>query len=104
MNTSKCNNSTCSNCPCHRHNGFSNFETWQVNNIINNVFSLCKSELKGKEIQIHKKGLDKEKIITADPIQIREILLNLISNSIKFTEEGKIGIIFNKISRNYAIK
>jgi len=67
-----------------------------INHIINDVVSLFKPELKNKNIQIQIKGLNKEKIVFADPIQMREIFLNLISNAIKFTEEGKIEIIFNE--------
>ena len=38
------------------------------------------------------KGLDTEKEICADPIRFKQILLNLISNAIKFTINGKFVI------------
>ncbi|CAD8125045.1 unnamed protein product [Paramecium sonneborni] len=59
---------------------------------INNVF----------QIQIEKKNLQLEIVSNLqqsnqcnnDPLRIKQILFNLISNSIKFTSKGKISIIF----------
>lgn len=31
----------------------------------------------------------------SDPLRIKQILLNLLSNSLKFTEKGRIDIVVN---------
>jgi CheY-like chemotaxis protein len=61
------------------------------------LFDACKKMIEPK---IKEKGLELEtcldfidgKILLGDPIRIRQILANILSNAVKFTERGKISI------------
>jgi signal transduction histidine kinase/CheY-like chemotaxis protein len=71
---------------------------FEVNDIIENVIS-------SMQVRIEKKSLDFKiwitpsvpKYLKGDPLRISQILLNLCSNSIKFTDEGSIAIKFDYI-------
>ena len=73
-----------------------NKSTFVINNIINQVYSIFKPTIDKKNIQFLLHGLDKQYEILADPIRVKEILLNLVSNAIKFTEKGTIDIRFKE--------
>ena len=71
---------------------------FEVNDIIENVIS-------SMQVRIENKSLDFKiwitpsvpKYLKGDPLRISQILLNLCSNSIKFTDEGSIAIKFDYI-------
>ncbi|MFY0642500.1 MAG: response regulator [Bermanella sp.] len=71
---------------------------FEVNDIIENVIS-------SMQVRVEEKSLDFKIWITpsvpkelkGDPLRISQILLNLCSNSIKFTDEGSIAIKFDYV-------
>jgi PAS domain S-box-containing protein len=78
-----------------------------INEILLNVFNVFESELSykaNKNIElIHDLGsLNEERRITTDPTRILQIFSNLLSNSIKYTDNGKITIGY-EISGNSKI-
>lgn len=67
---------------------------------MSDVLIALKNSADDKNTKLHFK-FDKEipKILIGDPLKISQVLINLIGNSIKFTEEGDIWIKVNKIKQ-----
>jgi signal transduction histidine kinase/DNA-binding response OmpR family regulator len=68
------------------------FEKVDVEEMANSVNATVRGLVKDKEIELNwqiEKGLPP---VEADPIRLRQILLNLLSNSAKFTEMGRISL------------
>ncbi|MFW9948320.1 MAG: PAS domain S-box protein [Candidatus Odinarchaeota archaeon] len=61
-----------------------------VNSIVDQIISSLKPLYHKKDLDIKVKSLEKEVFIYADPIRFKEILLNLLTNAIKFTIEGYV--------------
>ncbi len=73
--------------------------SFQLEEIFNDIFNLAESNKKAKEIKIIKTYDSKiPKYILGDGSRLRQVLMNLVNNSIKFTDHGKI-IICAKIKR-----
>ncbi len=70
-------------------------ETFSITEILSNVFQ-------SMSVLSHKKGLELHfnlltplpTTIHSDPVRLRQILFNLIGNSIKFTDQGRIDVNF----------
>lgn len=56
-----------------------------------------KAEDKGLDFEIGKWDAGIQEVLKGDPIRITQILLNLTSNAIKFTESGKVSITSNLV-------
>jgi CheY-like chemotaxis protein/anti-sigma regulatory factor (Ser/Thr protein kinase) len=67
-----------------------NFEEVDLKPIIKGVMSSAVGLVKDKPIELEQQVPDDLPNIWADATRIRQVLLNLISNSTKFTEDGKI--------------
>lgn len=61
----------------------------------NGVFSTAVGLLQDKPIQLKPEYPDKLPPIWADPLRIRQILLNLMSNGVKYTESGSVTLAAN---------
>jgi PAS domain S-box-containing protein len=68
------------------------FTEVDINEIIRNIMSTAVGLVKDKPIELVVDVPEDLPHIQADNIQIRQILLNLVSNAAKFTERGKIGV------------
>ncbi len=53
------------------------------------------AQQKGLELESIVSGFDNSPILHGDENRIRQVLINLINNAIKFTEEGKITLLIN---------
>jgi PAS domain S-box-containing protein len=60
--------------------------------IIQGVVSVSKTLIKGKDVKLKVRTDEALPVITADGKRVKQIILNLMSNAAKFTEEGEIEI------------
>ncbi len=67
-----------------------------LNAICDEVYCCCKSKCKCG-VEIRKKFLEEDIIITTDSLRLKQILCKFICNSIKYTNEGYIEIGINKL-------
>ena len=81
-----------------------NIQRFSLNSTIEQITSNLKPLYSNKNLKLKVKGLDEEVFIAADPIRFKEILLNLISNAIKFTIDGKITLLFKEDYYNWIFR
>lgn len=72
--------------------------------ILEQVISSFKLQIKEKELELKKFGLKTETTIYADPVRIKEIFSNLLSNALKYTIKGQIQIIFEESMKEWIFK
>lgn len=68
------------------------FEEVHLSEMIHSVFSTAKGLVKEKPIQLIEMVPPDMPTIRGDTMRVRQVLLNLISNAAKFTEEGSITV------------
>ena len=81
-----------------------NFQKFSLNSTIEQIRSNLKPLYSKKDLKFKVKGLEEEVFIVADHIRFKEILLNLISNAIKFTIDGKITLLFKEDYYNWIFR
>jgi len=67
---------------------------FHLDGTLKEVFDLVRVSAKEKKLEFYSR-IDTEVpgLIVGDPLRLRQILLNLISNSVKFTENGEISVV-----------
>jgi signal transduction histidine kinase/ActR/RegA family two-component response regulator len=67
-----------------------------LNEMLEQINASTKLAIENKNVKIVTTGFDEPRNIFADPVRMREILLNLIGNAVKFTMQGFITISFKE--------
>ncbi|CAK86183.1 unnamed protein product (macronuclear) [Paramecium tetraurelia] len=67
--------------------------TFYIQAIVQEIIDLVSLQANQKGIIVQKKITFGDRLMYSDPNRIKQILLNLLSNSLKFTEKGKIDIV-----------
>lgn len=70
----------------------------QVDDLVHSILSTATGLVKDKPIEIICEITPKLPAVRADPLKIRQVLLNLISNAAKFTDQGSITIKAEELS------
>jgi PAS domain S-box-containing protein len=69
-----------------------NFEEVKLTEMVNSVFSTAKGLVKEKPIQLVAKIPADMPTVRGDTMRVRQVLINLLSNASKFTDEGSITV------------
>jgi CheY-like chemotaxis protein len=67
-----------------------NIEEVEIDPIIKSVMSTAKALVKDKPVELLQEVPEELGMVWADPTRMRQIILNLVSNACKFTEEGEV--------------
>ena len=73
---------------------------FDVQELVNEVCHILLLKAKEKELQLEWKVEVEETFLIGDPLRLRQVLMNLIGNAIKFTEEGKVEVLVRMEQRN----
>ncbi|MGB3654292.1 MAG: hybrid histidine kinase/response regulator HrmK [Rivularia sp. (in: cyanobacteria)] len=69
-----------------------NWETFDVPQLCRNVLALVKEKAANKGLQMRLDLDPNVKNMVADPLRLKQILLNLLFNAVKFTKTGTVGL------------
>ncbi len=80
-----------------------NKENFVLNDLVHDVYIELEDMVKEKNLDFILEEKDKNILINADKARIRQVLINILNNSVKFTEKGNIAIEIEKINEKAKI-
>lgn len=81
-----------------------NIEAFNLDTVIDEAFSMTKGLMEEKEIQFEKVIKSNSELqIVSDRIKMKQILVNLLSNAFKYSDQGKVTLSIGKIDKCYNI-
>ncbi len=76
-------------------------KTFDLREIITVIATPFQGQIDSKGLELNVTyNIDQAPILNGDPVRLRQILWNLISNAIKFTEQGTITVSINSLPQN----
>lgn len=76
------------------------FDEVNISDLVSSVLSTMSGLIKDKPIQMRRNVEDGLSAVKADAIRIRQVMINLLSNAAKFTEEGEIVVNVESYKNN----
>jgi signal transduction histidine kinase len=81
-----------------------NLEKFRVHEILDEATSITSTLASEKNLSLFiEPDSDREVEITADRTRLRQVMINLVNNSIKFTDKGKISIFVRRVDEHVLI-
>ena len=74
-----------------------NKETFVLNNLVHDVYIELEDMVREKNLDFILEEKDKDIEINADKSRIRQVLINILNNSVKFTDKGEIVLTIEKL-------
>ncbi len=81
-------------------------ETVNLGQTLREVIELQSVEIQRKHLRLTVPDLSMPMLVRADPARLKQIILNVLSNAVKFTDEGEIAIetrIIEKIGETFSV-
>ncbi|MFN7312077.1 MAG: response regulator [Bacteroidota bacterium] len=77
----------------------------ELENLPFELNEVCANTVKALQYKAEEKGIkllysplsEEQKVVSGDPFRLNQILLNLINNALKFTENGKVELVINPV-------
>lgn len=75
--------------------------TFDMNKVISDLLNLVETKAREKNLELKIHPIGENSIYFGDPLRIGQVLLNLVSNAIKFTVKGKVELFIKEREENF---
>lgn len=68
--------------------------SFNLNQLVDDIFRILQAKVQGKDVRLlYEIGKDVRTNVIGDPTRLKQILINLVDNAIKFTDKGEVKLI-----------